>query len=206
MTVDKAEFLAILHRRHACHDFVEKREIPSADLEFILESGRLSPSSFGMEPWKFLVASSKPIKTALRKACFDQAQVESACTVVVVLARLKDSRPGSDYVNRHLARENAPENLPQAQTGYANFAAQTDLRAWAIAQCHIAAANMMTAAAVIGVDSCAIGGFDENAITRALGLDPDQFAVALVLPLGYCVEAPQPKQRLPLSEIVDYRA
>jgi nitroreductase len=151
------------------------------------------------------VVKNRAGKQHLRRACFDQPQVESASAVAVVVARLAESRPGTDYVTRHLARENDPQDLAQAQALYAAFAAETDMRCWALTQCHIAAANMMTAAAAIGVDSCAIGGFDARQVLRILDLDAEQHAVALLLPLGYCEQTAPPKQRLPLAEIVEYR-
>ena len=77
--------------------------------------------------------------------------------------------------------------------------------AWSVAHCHIAAANMMTAAAAIGVDSCPIGGFDRASVHRVLGIDETKHEVALILCLGYRAQ-PQPlKRRLPLAELVEYR-
>lgn len=80
-----------------------------------------------------------------------------------------------------------------------------DIAAWSVAQCHIAAANMMTAAAISGIDSCPVGGFDADQIARILDIDPTRFTVALVLPLGYRAEQQPIRHRLSLAELVDYR-
>jgi nitroreductase len=201
----RRQFLDILRRRHACKGFIPGRELPAADLKFILEAGRLSPSSFGMEPWKFVVVSGEEGKRALQSACFDQAQVGGASLVVVILARLSDVRPGSRYVTQHLAREHPPQEMQNAQAIYAGFFSDTDVKAWCATQCHTAAANMMTAAAAIGIDSCPIGAFDEKRVLGLLGLSAARFAVALLLPLGYCASPPPPKRRLPLAKLVEYR-
>lgn len=201
----KAELLEIFHRRHACHRFDPARSIPQEDLEFILEAGRLSPSSFGLEQWHFVVLTADQDKLALQAACFDQPQVGTASCDVVILAKLADLQPDSPYVERLMAREYAGEQLTAALANYRAFHAATDVVAWSVTQCHIAAANMMTAAAGIGIDSCAIGGFRAEAVSDLLALEPGRYAIALVLALGYCAEAAGEKHRLPLSELVEYR-
>lgn len=201
----KQQLLDIFHRRHACHGFQPDRDMPRPDIDFVLEAGRLSPSSFGLEQWQFVVVTRAAEKAALQEACFNQPQVGSASCVVVILAKVADLDPDSDYVRRLLAREYPGEALAPAMVNYRQFHAMTDVPSWSITQCHIAAANMMTAAAAIGIDSCAIGGFIPGAVKTLLGLSDDRHEIALILPLGYC-SAPAPeKQRLPLAELVEYR-
>ncbi|MCG8428482.1 MAG: nitroreductase family protein, partial [Chromatiales bacterium] len=74
-----------LQFRHACKKFDAEKKIPSDQLNSILECGRLSPSSFGMEPWRFLVIQNPELRKALRKACWDQAQITDSSDVVVIL-------------------------------------------------------------------------------------------------------------------------
>ena len=169
----KNELLAAFRKRHACHLFRADRPLAAHDLDFILEAGRLSPSSFGLEQWKFLVLGRAADKQALQAACFHQPQVGSASVVVVILARLAELHPDADYVRRLMAREYPePDALESALRNYRGFHAASDVVAWSTAQCHIAAANMMTAAAALGVDSCAIGGFVPEAVCRLLAVDP----------------------------------
>lgn len=201
----KQRMLDIFHRRYACHAFLPERAMPREDIDFILEAGRLSPSSFGLEPWRFVVVSRPEEKAVLQQACFNQPQVGGASCVVVIVARVSELHPDSDYVRRLIAREYPGEATVPALENYRQFHAMTDVPAWSITQCHIAAANMMTAAAAIGVDSCAIGGFIPGAVKTQLGLIDDRYEIALILPLGYCAEPAPAKQRLPLADIVDYR-
>lgn len=201
----KQQLLDLFHRRFACHHFQPDRPIPAADLEFIIEAGRLSPSSFGLEHWKFLVLKKPEDKTSLQAACFGQPQVGSASVVVVILAKLAELDPDTDYVKRLLEREYPGEGLDFAVNNYRNFHANTDVATWSTTQCHIAAANMMTAATAVGIDSCAIGGFLAERVQAMLGIDPDRYQIALILPLGYCDEVPPEKQRLPMAELVEYR-
>lgn len=199
------DILDLFRRRYACHQFVADREIAPGDLETILEAGRLSPSSFGLEHWRFVVVTAQEEKAALRDACFGQQQVGEASVVVVILAKVADLAPDSPYTRTLLAREYPGAALAPALDNYRAFHAATDVAAWSIAQCHIAAANMMTAAAALGLDSCAIGGFVPKAVEAILGLGKGREAVALILPLGYCADPVPEKQRLPLAELVEYR-
>ena len=201
----KQQLLDIFRRRRACHLFQTERGVARDDLEFILEAGRLSPSSFGLEQWKFVVIEEPTKKMAIQAACFQQPQVGSASALVVILAKLAELEPDSPYLRRLMAREYPGEALEPALKNYRAFHAATDVKAWSATQCHIAAANMMTAAAGIGVDSCAIGGYDSAQVADILALDPRLHTPALILALGYCAQAPAEKQRLPLDELVEYR-
>jgi nitroreductase len=201
----KQQLLELFRRRFACHQFQADRPLPREDLEFVLEAGRLSPSSFGLEQWKFLVLSKAEDKLALQAACFNQPQVGSASAVVVILAKISALSPDSDYVKRLLEREYPGDGLDFALNNYRNFHANTDVAAWSTTQCHIAAANMMTAATAAGIDSCAIGGFLPDQVMGSLAIPADQYQVALILTLGYCDETPPAKQRLPLADLVEYR-
>lgn len=201
----KQQILDIFHRRYACHGFEPDRSLSRQDIDFILEAGRLSPSSFGLEQWKFVAITRTDEKTALQNACFNQPQVGSASCVVVILAKVADLDPDSDYVRRLMAREYPGEALAAAMENYRQFHAMTDVPSWSITQCHIAAANMMTAAAAIGIDSCAIGGFIPGTVKTILGQTDDSHEIALILPFGYCNSPAPEKQRLPLADLVEYR-
>lgn len=201
----RTELLEIFRRRYACHLFDPARSISQDDLDYILEAGRLSPSSFGLEQWKFMVVVSTDLKMRLQDACFNQRQVGDASCDIVILAKIADLNPDSDYVRTLLARESPGEQLAGALKNYRDFHAATDSAAWSITQCHIAAANMMTAAMAVGIDSCAIGGFVADDVKRLLGIEPGRYEVALILSLGYCTEPPGEKLRLPTVELVEYR-
>lgn len=199
------DILNLLQRRHACHSFQPGGHIARHDLESILEAGRLSPSSFGLEQWHFVVCEGETDKAALQAAAFNQPQVGEAAAVIVLLAKLTDLHPDAPYARRLLQREYPGERFAEALEMYRGFHAMTDVPSWSITQCHIAAANMMTAAAALNIDSCPIGGFDPGRIREILGIHPQQHAIALLLTFGPCAEAAPEKQRLPLSELVTWR-
>ncbi|MFZ5556614.1 MAG: NAD(P)H-dependent oxidoreductase [Pseudomonadota bacterium] len=196
-------FLGALRLRHACRAFEAGRTVPAADLDYILEAGRLSPSSMGLEPWRFIVVESPVVRARLEVACEHQPHVGQCPVIVVIVALTADLHPESDYVRRMLQREMPdPEALKAFLGYYREYTRRGDLTEWSVAQCHLAAANMMTAAAAAYVDSCPIGGFDPAQVCEVLGIDERRYEVALLLALGYRA-GPQPeRQRLPLAELV----
>ncbi|HUH83962.1 MAG TPA: NAD(P)H-dependent oxidoreductase [Stellaceae bacterium] len=202
----REEFMRALQFRHACKLFDEKRSLPRADLDYILEAGRMAPSSLGLEPWRFLVIEDRALRRHLRSACWNQSQITTASAVIVILALTAELRPETGYAQRMLRRLVGSESeLEEAMQIY-HDTARGDLAAWSVAQCHIAAADMMMAAAVIGVDSCPMGGFEPEAVAETLHIDRSKVEVALLLALGYRAQPQPPKQRLPLAEIVQYRS
>jgi nitroreductase len=200
-----APLLEIFRRRHACHEFRLDFSLSADELDFILEAGRLSPSSFGLEQWKFLVLTAPEHKRAMEAACFQQPQVGNASALVVILAKVAELAPDHPYAQRLLAREYPGEAFAPALENYRSVHANSDVKAWSVCQCHIAAANMMTAAAGIGIDSCAIGGFQPDQVRKLLNIDPKQYEIALILALGVCAHAAGEKLRLPMEDLVEYR-
>jgi len=204
------KFMDAMNFRHACKIFDETKKISDEDMRFILECGRKSPSSFGMEAWKFLVISNEELKAKLRPACWDQVQITSCSHLVIVLAGIESVKPESGEVKKRFARRDMPqESLNMYMDLYAKHLAKTlstddNIYCWTAKQTYIAAANMMTGAAFIGIDSCPIEGFEKEKVEEILSLDTTKFQVAMVLPFGYRLN-PQPKQiRLSFEEVVEF--
>ncbi len=201
----REDFMRLLQFRHACKLFDETRPVARADLDYVLEAGRLAPSSLGLEPWRFLVIEDHALRRHLRPACWNQSQITSAGAVIVILALTAELRTETGYARRMLRRLVATEGeLDEAMQIYHGIT-HGDLAAWSVAQCHIAAAEMMLAAAAIGIDTCPMGGFEPEAVAEVLGIDRSRFEVALLLAVGYRAQPQPAKHRLPLREIVDYR-
>jgi len=201
----RQEFSRALEFRHACKLFDETKALARADLDYVLEAGRLSPSSLGLEPWRFMVIEDRVLRRRLRPACWNQTQITTASAVIVVLALKAELAPGSGYARKMLGRlVSSPDQLDEAVQIYHDIA-RGDVAAWSIAQCHIAAADMMLAAAVIGLDSCPMGGFEPEAVAEVLGIDRTRVEVALLLALGHRVEPQPSKHRLPMADLVEYR-
>ena len=196
--------------RHACKAFDVSKKISDEDMYAILEMGRKSPSSFGMEGWKFLVITNDALKAKLRPACWNQEQITSCSHLVVVLAGIASLKPQSGLVKKRFERRDMPqEKLDMYLNLYASHLAQTlasdaNIYAWSARQTYIAAANMMTYAATLGIDSCPIEGFEKEKVEEILQLDTTQFQVAMLLPFGYRINPQSTQLRRPFEEVVEY--
>jgi len=206
----KEQFLEVMNFRHACKVFDENKKIKSEDLDFILEVGRLSPSSFGMEPWKFLVVQNQELKEKLRPFCWNQPQITTCSDLVIILAKIEELKPNSTYVKNMFGRRNlSTENYEKYLELYGNHLSKTmssdeNILAWSARQCYIAMGNMMTGAASIGIDSCPIEGFEKEKIEEILQLDSSQYQLAVIVPFGYRINEQSEKLRWTKEEIVSY--
>lgn len=216
----KQQIINAFHFRHATKKFDPTKKISEEDFQFILETGRLSPSSIGIEPWKFIVIQNDELRNKLKEVTWGgQGQLPTASHFVAILARtIKDTKFDSDYIEHHLqtVKGVASDVIPKVQDRYQEFQ-ENDLQIlenertmldWAGKQTYIALGNMMTAAAMIGIDSCPIEGFNYDAVHQLFQdnglLEDGHFDVSVMVAFGYRVEQPRPKTRKPSEEIVTW--
>ena len=214
--ISKQDILQAFNFRHACKSFDPAREITDSDFQFILECGRLSPSSFGFEPWRFLVVQDMTLREKLRATSWGgQGQFPTASHVICILVRKEDMRPGSEYTE-HMMRDVhhlSEEAIARRHKFYPQFH-EFDFRLqeprarfdWACRQAYIALGNMMTAAAMIRIDSCPIEGFNhadaEKVLDDAGLLEDGRFGLAVMVAFGYRVNPQPEKTRQSIEEIV----
>ena len=202
-------YLEILKFRHACKIFDESKKISAGEFDFILEAGRLSPSSTGLEQWDFLVVQNKELREKIKAVSWNQVQITSCSHLVVILAKIKEVKVGSSYIDKMIARR-ADKNIEAAAARQkffllSNFKNDDELTfQWSHEQCMIAATNMMNAAASLGIDSCPIEGFDRHALNEILGLDESEKRVAILVPFGYRLNPQLEKLRRQRSEVVTW--
>ena len=198
MFATKQQVLDAFHFRCATRYYDPERKISKEDFDYILELGRLSPSSVGSEPWQFLVVQNPELRQALKPVSWGMAtQLDDASHVVVILAN-KHMRYDSEDFRANLARRGLTEEQMQANMAtYQRF--QTEhinvlendrtLFDWASKQTYIALANMMMGAALIGIDSCPIEGFNYAEVNRILAqtgaYDAEKYAVSVAVTFGY---------------------
>lgn len=203
-------FEEALEFRHACKIFDETKKINDEDMTYILEAGRKAPSSFGMEAWKFLVITNEELKAKLKPVCWDQAQITTCSHLVIVLAGIEGVKPESGIPEERFKRREMPQEKLDFYLGlYAGHLKQTlfsdeNIYAWTAKQTIFASQNMMMAAAIKGIDSCPIEGFDKEKVEEVLGLDTTKYQLSLVLPFGYRINAQSTQLRVPFENVVEY--
>jgi len=204
------DFSKAMDFRHACKVFDDSKKISDEEIRFILEAGRKSPSSFGMEPWKFLVITNEELKVKLRPLCWNQVQVTSCSHLVVVLAGIESAKVESGIPKQRFARRDMPqEQLDFYLELYANHLDKTlssneNIYSWTTRQTYIAAGNMMTAGAFIGVDSCPMEGFNKAKVEEILNLDTTKYQLSVLLAFGYRLNEQSTQQREAFEDIVEF--
>ncbi|GGN93865.1 NAD(P)H-dependent oxidoreductase [Saccharibacillus kuerlensis] len=210
------EILDAYRFRHATKSFDPDRKIPAEEFEFILETARLSPSSIGLEPWKFVVVQNPELREKIRAVSWGaQGQLPTASHFVVILTR-SNVRYDSPYlVEQMLNVKGYPQDLVDRMTGeiYKTFQVEDfDLRDerslfdWASKQTYIALGNMMTAAAQIGIDSCPIEGFNRVKLDKVLEeeglLEDGAYRVSVMAAFGYRTKDPRPQTRRAPEDVI----
>ena len=204
------DFTKAMGFRHACKVFDENKKISDEEMHYILEAGRTSPSSFGMEAWKFLVITNEELKAKLRPFCWDQVQITSCSHLVIVLAGIENAKVESGMPKKRFTRRDMPqETLDFYMDIYAKHLEKTlstddNIYAWTAKQSYIALGNMMTAAAFVGIDSCPIEGLEKENVEEILGLDTSKYQLAVVVPFGYRINEQPTQLRLPFDEVVEF--
>ena len=203
-------FMEAMDFRHACKIFDETKKVSDEDINYILEAGRKSPSSFGMEPWKFLVITNEELKAKIRPACWDQVQITSCSHLVIILAGIDAVKPEFGEVERKFKRREMPQEKLDFYLGlYAGHLKDTlssneNIYSWTARQTYIALGNMMTAAAVKGIDSCPIEGFEKEKVEEILKLDLSKYQLSCIVPFGYRINEQSTQLREPLQNVVEF--
>lgn len=201
-----------LQWRYATKQFDPSKKIDDATWSAIEDSLVLTPSSFGMQPWKFFVVTDDGIRQQLLEHSWKQAQVVDASHVVVLA--LKKEVDAAE-VDRYMASIAAIRDVPlESLEGFSKvikgFLADPELdkQDWAAKQVYIALGQLMATAALLGVDACPMEGFVPAKYDEILGLDKLGYASVLVCPLGYRHAedkyASQAKVRYPKAEVVQH--
>lgn len=215
----KDSFIKTLNFRHACKAFDSNKKISEDDLNFILEAGRLSPSSFGLEPWKFVVIENHKLLDKLLPVVWGgTGKFGFASHIVLLLAKTAHfTHHTSQYVESMFRDTHQfPEDMIEFrkslvkghQLEHFDFLKdEQQLTQWACRQVYIALSQMLIASAMLKIDSCPIEGFTvkkvSEVIEKEMNINPKQYFPACFVAFGYRVNEPREKTRLPHQSIVE---
>jgi nitroreductase len=214
VAVSPAQVLAQLQWRYAVKKFDPSKKIPADAWDVLEQSLMLTPSSFGLQPWKFFVVENSELRQELLANSWNQAQVVEA-SHLVVLAIKKEM--GDAEVDRYIQDMSDKRNVPIDGLAGLNkmikgFMANPDkgftTDEWAVRQVYIAIGQFMTSAAMLGIDTCPMEGFNPAKYDEILGLTAQGYASVLVCPAGYRADddkyAAMPKVRYDRSEVIGH--
>ena len=179
-----------LNWRYATKGFDTTKELPAADLEYILEAGRMSASSYGLQPFKIVVVTDEAKKQELMGHAYGQAHVGANSALIILAARTDvDAAMVADYIARIEATRGLPagavDGYKDMMTGDLTNRTPEARTTWAQKQCYIALGSMMLAAAEKMVDGCPMEGFSSDAFNEALGLSAHNLTATVIFPVGF---------------------
>jgi len=190
MPISPKELLESLNFRYATKVFDPTRKIEAETWAALEASLVLTPSSFGLQPWRFIVVNSSEIREKLKTSSWGQSQVTDASHLVVFTARTDLSQQDIDAWIRRLSDvQSTPlENLAGYAGMISSFSAsmsQSEKQAWNTRQVYIALGQLMTAAAVMKIDTCPLEGISPADYNEILGLKDTGYTAVVACALGY---------------------
>jgi nitroreductase len=189
--VSNEVLLRQLNWRYATKKFDPTKKIPAEDWDTLEQVLVLTPSSAGLQPWKFFVVSDPAMKARLRPAAHHQSQTVD-CSHFVVFTVRKDL--GHEHVGRHVARMAevrgvAPESLTKfhqmVTSNLERARVESRLDTWQTHQIYIALGNFITSAALLGIDTCAMEGIEPVLMDEVLGLTDSGYTTVVACAAGY---------------------
>jgi len=177
-----------LNWRYAVKRFANE-QVNESHVQQLLAATRLSASSYGMQPYRLLVVRSPDIRRDLLAHSMGQEKVAHCSHLIVFAAQ---TNIGDETVDQYINQASAVRGVPIAELrGMSDHykAALTAMtpqqrQEWAHQQAYIALGNFLTCAALMGIDSCPMTGFERNGFDNVLGLADRNLTTTVICPIG----------------------
>ncbi len=184
------DILEALNWRYATKKFDPNKKIEAETWSKIEEIMRLSPSSFGLQPWKFVVVTDPKTKEELLPLSWDQPQITD-CSHLVVMCRRTDV--DETLINHYIESVAKTRNQELSELnhykemilGFADRLSEEAIDQWASKQVYIALGQTIAACSLLQIDTCPMEGFSPEGYDKILGLQEKNLASVLLLPCGY---------------------
>lgn len=206
--------LESLKWRYATKHFDANKKISAEKWEMLAEVLRLAPSSYGLQPWQFIVVNNPDLRKSLRAVSWNQPQIEE-CSHLVVISTLK--KVTADYVQKFISKIAKVRGIPEeGLNDYRNMMLGDIVNgpraeiahAWTQRQAYIAMGFLLESAALLEIDACPMEGLSSPDYDKILGLAGSDYSTVAVVTLGYRAEDDSyqhlPKVRFDSSEILRY--
>jgi nitroreductase len=206
------QILDAMKWRYAIKKFDPSKKLTNEQVEGLMEIVRLSASSFGLQPWHFVVVSNQVIKLKLQEAAFGQAQLADSSHVVIFTHKLNIMTALDDYVASTAANRGVSidelDGMKKYMTGSLTAKPEPERVPWMARQPYIALGTLLEAAALEKIDVCPMEGFSVDQFNKILGLTEKGLSAVCIATLGYRFAddpvASQPKNRLSAKEAITY--
>lgn len=212
--ISTEDLLTQLNWRYATKQFDPTRTISAQDWSALEESLVLTPSSFGLQPWKFIVVSDPAAREKLVPVSWGQRQVAEASHLVVFTIKTNLTEADIDAYMSRVAEVRQVNR--DSLAGYRNMMVgsivtgrdETARRGWASNQAYIALGNFLTSAALLGIDACPLEGIEPARYDEILGLSQQGLSTVVAAAAGYRATSDKyagaKKVRFPKTEVLVY--
>ena len=198
-----------LNWRYAVKKF-SSQKLPQEKIDVVFEALRLTPSSMGLQAWKFINVETPEIREKLVSVSWNQNQVKDASHLIVFARPLLVNPEAVEKWANHFAEERKMEDDKKHRfqdmiNNYLKTLTKQQLSHWLDKQLYIALGNLMTVCAVEGIDTCPMEGFQPEEYDKILGLNKIGLASVVVCPIGYRADndtyRTQPKVRFSKDDL-----
>ena len=208
--------LAALHWRYATKKFDPNKKLSAEEWAKFEQALVLAPSSYGLQPYKFLVVTDQALKEKLLPASYGQRQVVDCSHLVVFAARTDLTETDIDHYLERVSQVRGTD-LEHLKNGFGKVIKgdvvhgprHAMVKEWCARQAYIALGQLMTFASLVSVDICPMEGFENDKYDEILGLPAQGYRAVVMAPVGHRAEddgaAGLPKVRFPVEELVERR-
>ena len=186
-TISGDTLLDALKWRYATKQFDPSKKIDAQTWQTLEDALVLSPSSFGLQPWKFIVVTDPEVRKKLHPVSYNQPQILDASHLVVFAAK---NPPTPEDIDAYVARTAEVRGVTvEALEGFKGMMLGSLARMdaaqghrWAARQTYIALGIFLASAAMMGIDACPMEGFQPDKYDEILGLKEKRLAQAIICP------------------------
>lgn len=209
-----SDILKALNWRYATKTYDSSKKISEKDLDEMLEAMRLSPSSFGLQPWKFIVVEDKELRKKIAEKAWNQSQVTEASHLIVICAKTDVSE---DYIKNFIKDISKTRNISieslkgyeDMMIGFRRNLSVDEVKNWTKKQAYISLGILLHTAAMKKIDATPMEGFSPEGVDEILNLKEKGLTSAVLCALGHRSEkdasANYKKVRHSLSTVVEKR-
>ena len=200
----------IVKGRRSIRKYDTTVKISKEEMNEIIETATLAPSSVNLQPWRFLVIDSDEAKATLAPlARFNQTQVATSSAMIVLFGDLNTVDYLEEIYGHAVELGYMPEEVKESQikaitAHYANMTAE-ELKETVLIDGGLVAMQFMLTARAHGYDTCPIGGFEKDKIAEAFGMDKDRYIPVMMISIGKAADEGYQSVRLPVERITTWK-
>lgn len=177
--------------RYSVKKFDQRRVVPVEKWQELEQAMLLSPSAYGLQPWRFMIVDDPALRSKLAASSWGQAQITTCSHLVVMTARTKMDTSYVDNITervrnlRGLSHESINQYRQMLRDAVSSGPHSQDIFGWATRQVYIALGVLVASAARLGIDTCPMEGFEPEEYDEILGLKGSDFRTVVVCAVGY---------------------